>query len=248
MEAPTLVLLFISLTPLGCWPATSPPSPGVWTITNEHDQQCMVMSFSAQVEVSHGHQLRTFNILPTFEASSLCSIPYRQFSLVPPNSSRTQFPQLHLSFQLNKDVEYTMIQAVALWFDPTNQELEGDFRQGTKLLKTTVHYKRIYQCDQELQLDLDSGYGKVYLWDMKLRPFAENSDGQVQVCSSSSTGVIVFSIVGVLAVVIIIIGIIAVVWRRRRKQPAIRRIYDRNTETAKLLDPKSNKNKTKQSK
>ncbi|XP_022107555.1 uncharacterized protein LOC110988410 isoform X2 [Acanthaster planci] len=235
MEAPTLVLFFLFLNQR-CQQATSPPSPGVWTITNKHDQQCMVMSFSAQVEAIYGQTQRTFNILPTFEASSLCSEPYRQFSLVPPNSSRTKLPQLHLSFKLNKNIEYTMIQAVALWIDPTNQELEGDFKQGTNLLPNTVYYKYIYQCDQELVLDLDGGYGKVYLWDMKLRPFAEDSGGQVQVCSSSSTVVIVSSVVGVLAAAIIIVIIATVCFKYcKRSRSTNLTVNAWNTESVGIL-------------
>ncbi|XP_038049766.1 uncharacterized protein LOC119723284 [Patiria miniata] len=217
----SFVLGFMFIFSSGAEATSAPPPRGEWTIRDGDGQVCMRMSLSAQIQVLHesGNRHKTYDILPSYQASGICTTPFRQFTLAPPNSTKTRVPQLQLSFFSRSFVDYSMTHVMAIWYDPTDEDMEGDFTQGDNLLHNAVIYRHAYQCDDDLEFDLKGGYGRVFLWSSRLDPFAEDSDGQVQVCSTSKMTVII-TVASVIGGALFVAVLAYVVYRRyTRRRP-----------------------------
>ncbi|XP_038050408.1 uncharacterized protein LOC119723688 [Patiria miniata] len=208
--------------------ADTPPPAGDWTVYDNQENICMLLSFSGQIDVHEktGFEKKVIDIIPSFVASSSCNSPYRVAKFATAGGS--QFPQIQLTFYMDpyKQV-YTMTSVFAEWFDYTQNIPYSDQKTSTNFLSSAVASGQSYYCPDKLTIDLPDGDGTVYFWNMHLQPFAEYSAavyGPEQSCGSNVWIIVVCSLIGVgVFFVFLVMGVCLL--RRKRRNAAYAHLH-----------------------
>ncbi|XP_038050409.1 uncharacterized protein LOC119723689 [Patiria miniata] len=215
-----LLLLYVFGDVTNVVSADTPPPAGDWTVYDDKENICMLLAFSAQIDVHEktGVEKKVIDIMPSFVASSSCDSLYRNVKFENQSIRASEHPQIQLTFYMNPfEKVYTMTTVFAEWFDDIQKVPYSDQKTSTNFLSSTVPGGHSYFCPDKLTIDLPEGDGTLYFWNMHLQPFAESFGpvyGPEQPCESNAWITVVCSLIGVgIFLVFLVIG----VWLLRRK-------------------------------